>query len=63
MKIVSLQDALTLLESGFLKGPGGFLKSTSASDMIKGTNTVNREVRIGVVYVSTLVISFQGCIL
>ncbi|GAA48430.1 HEAT repeat-containing protein 5A [Clonorchis sinensis] len=49
-KTVPLNDALALLATGFLKGPGGFLKGTSASDMIKGTNSVNREVRIGVTY-------------
>ncbi|TNN08810.1 HEAT repeat-containing protein isoform 2 [Schistosoma japonicum] len=49
-KPVSLTDALSLLSSGFLKGPGGFLKGTSATDMIKGTTPVNREVRVGVTY-------------
>ncbi|KAK4469677.1 hypothetical protein MN116_007205 [Schistosoma mekongi] len=49
-KPVSLADALSLLSSGFLKGPGGFLKGTSATDMIKGTTPVNREVRVGVTY-------------
>uniref|UniRef100_A0A3Q0KPG9 HEAT repeat-containing protein 5B n=1 Tax=Schistosoma mansoni TaxID=6183 RepID=A0A3Q0KPG9_SCHMA len=49
-KPVSLTDTLSLLSSGFLKGPGGFLKGTSATDMIKGTSPVNREVRVGVTY-------------
>ncbi|THD24378.1 HEAT repeat-containing protein [Fasciola hepatica] len=49
-KTVTLQDAMNLLASGFLKGPGGFLKGTTAGDMIKGTNSVNREVRTGVTY-------------
>ncbi|VDP57509.1 unnamed protein product [Schistosoma mattheei] len=49
-KPISLTDALSLLSSGFLKGPGGFLKGTSATDMIKGTSPVNREVRVGVTY-------------
>ncbi|CAH8837758.1 unnamed protein product [Trichobilharzia szidati] len=49
-KTVTLTDALSLLSSGFLKGPGGFLKGTSATDMIKGTSPVNREVRVGVTY-------------
>ncbi|VDO91476.1 unnamed protein product [Schistosoma curassoni] len=51
-KPIPLTDALSLLSSGFLKGPGGFLKGTSATDMIKGTSPVNREVRVGVTYVS-----------
>ncbi|CAH8507597.1 unnamed protein product [Schistosoma intercalatum] len=49
-KPIPLTDALSLLSSGFLKGPGGFLKGTSATDMIKGTSPVNREVRVGVTY-------------
>ncbi|CAL8109208.1 unnamed protein product [Calicophoron daubneyi] len=49
-RVITLQDALSLLASGFIRGPGGFLKGTSAGDMIKGNNSVNREVRIGVTY-------------
>lgn len=51
---------MNLLASGFLKGPGGFLKGTTAGDMIKGTNSVNREVRIGVTYVSDLSFIFKA---
>ncbi|KAF7232841.1 hypothetical protein EG68_06925 [Paragonimus skrjabini miyazakii] len=49
-KLISLKDALSLLASGFLRGSGRFLKGTSATDMIKGTSSVNREIRLGVTY-------------
>ncbi|KAF6775693.1 hypothetical protein AHF37_05112 [Paragonimus kellicotti] len=53
-KLISLKDALSLLASGFLRGSGRFLKGTSATDMIKGTSSVNREIRLGVTYVFSL---------
>jgi len=45
---------LGLLAAGFLRGGFGFLKSSSAGEMIKGSAAVNREIRVGVTHVSTL---------
>lgn len=49
-KIVTLEDALTILMNGFLRGGTGFLKGTG--EIIKGTTGSHREVRVGVTYVS-----------
>jgi hypothetical protein len=52
----SLEDALGILQSGFVKGSGaGFLKGTG--EMIKGTTAVSREVRVGVAHVKSLSIN------
>jgi hypothetical protein len=50
-KPISLEEALGVLMSGFLRGGVGFLKGTG--EMIKGSSGVNREVRVGVTHVST----------
>jgi len=47
-----LEDVLNLLASGYLKGGIGFLKSSSAGEMIKGSAAINREIRVGVTHVS-----------
>lgn len=52
-KVYSVDDVLAILSSGFLRGPGRFHKGASASNMIKGTGTVSREVRAGMSYVSS----------
>lgn len=49
-KPISLDEALNILMSGFLRGGAGFLKGTG--EMIKGSSGVNREVRVGVTHVS-----------
>lgn len=49
MKPLSLEEALNVLMSGFLRGGVSFLKGTG--EMIKGTPGVNREVRVGVTHV------------
>ncbi|NWX81616.1 HTR5A protein, partial [Nothoprocta pentlandii] len=54
---VSLEDAMELLATGFLRGSCGFLRASG--DMLKGTSSVSRDVRVGitqayVVFVSTL---------
>lgn len=49
-----LEDVLSLLTNGFFKGGTGFLKSTSAGEMIKGGSTINREVRVGITHVSQI---------
>ena len=52
-KQVKLEDVLNLLAAGFLRGGFGFLKSSSAGEMIKGGGgTLNREIRVGVTHVS-----------
>ena len=53
-KPIKLEDVLGLLAAGFLRGGFGFLKSSSAGEMIKGSAAVNREIRVGVTHVSTL---------
>ncbi|XP_019610103.2 HEAT repeat-containing protein 5A isoform X4 [Rhinolophus sinicus] len=54
---VSLEEVLELLGTGFLRGSSGFLRVSG--DMLKGTSSVSRDVRVGVtqayvVFVSTL---------
>ncbi|XP_063016483.1 HEAT repeat-containing protein 5A isoform X4 [Melospiza melodia melodia] len=54
---VSLEDVMELLGTGFLRGSCGFLRASG--DMLKGTSSVSRDVRVGVtqayvVFVSTL---------
>uniref|UniRef100_A0A3B4ZDP3 HEAT repeat-containing protein 5A n=1 Tax=Stegastes partitus TaxID=144197 RepID=A0A3B4ZDP3_9TELE len=53
----SLEEVMDLLSAGFLRGGGGFLRTSG--DMLKGTSSVSKDVRIGVtqacvVFVSTL---------
>lgn len=50
MKVYSLDEAMGILMSGFLRGGVGFLKGTG--EIIKGSSGVNREVRVGVTHVS-----------
>ncbi|XP_074091463.1 HEAT repeat-containing protein 5A isoform X4 [Macrotis lagotis] len=54
---VSLEEAMDLLGTGFLRGSSGFLRASG--DMLKGTSSVSRDVRVGVtqayvVFISTL---------
>ncbi|XP_076983119.1 HEAT repeat-containing protein 5A isoform X3 [Tamandua tetradactyla] len=54
---VSLEEVLELLGTGFQRGSSGFLRASG--DMLKGTSSVSRDVRVGVtqayvVFVSTL---------
>ncbi|XP_030626856.1 HEAT repeat-containing protein 5A [Chanos chanos] len=53
----SLEEVMDLLLGGFMRGGAGFLRASG--DMLKGTSSVSREVRVGVtqacmVFVSTL---------
>uniref|UniRef100_A0A8D3DC37 HEAT repeat-containing protein 5A n=1 Tax=Scophthalmus maximus TaxID=52904 RepID=A0A8D3DC37_SCOMX len=53
----SLEEAMALLTAGFLRGGAGFLRASG--DMLKGTSSVSKDIRIGVtqacvVFVSTL---------
>lgn len=51
IKVFSLDEAMGILMSGFLRGGVGFLKGTG--EIIKGSSGVNREVRVGVTHVRT----------
>jgi len=77
-KTLKLEDVLNILGSGFLRGgTGGFLKGSTAGEMIKGNVTVSRDIRVGVTHVnrcflflvcinyqpfSSTIISFVGCL-
>lgn len=50
VKQASLEEVLNILMSGFLRGGVGFLKGTG--EIIKGSSSINREVRVGVTHVS-----------
>ncbi|KAM5340630.1 HEAT repeat-containing protein 5A isoform 3-T6 [Glossophaga mutica] len=57
MRRASLEEVLELLATGFLRGSSGFLRASG--DMLKGTSSVSRDVRVGVtqayvVFISTL---------
>ncbi|KAL8169274.1 UNVERIFIED_CONTAM: HEAT repeat-containing protein 5A [Gekko kuhli] len=54
---ISSEEALDLLGTGFLRGSSGFLRASG--DILKGTSSVSRDVRVGVtqayvVFISTL---------
>ncbi|XP_067318972.1 HEAT repeat-containing protein 5A [Anolis sagrei] len=54
---ISFEEALDLLGTGFLRGSSGFLRASG--DILKGTSSVSRDVRVGVtqayvVFISTL---------
>lgn len=49
MRRVSLEEVLELLGTGFLRGSSGFLRASG--DMLKGTSSVSRDVRVGVTQV------------
>ncbi|KAJ8308627.1 hypothetical protein KUTeg_013501 [Tegillarca granosa] len=49
-KPAKVEDVLNLLAAGYLKGGLGFLKSSSAGEMIKGSANVSREVRVGITH-------------
>ena len=57
-KLLKLDDVLAILATGFLKGGSGFLKGSSAGEMIKGAGSVNREIRVGVTHVSWLLLFY-----
>lgn len=59
-RLVTLDEVLTLLASGFLRGGIGFLKGSSATEMIKGGSSVTREIRIGVTHAYALLVSCLG---
>lgn len=57
----SLDEVLTLLSAGFVRGNlGGFLK-TAPSEMIKGPSSVSKEIRIGIAYSYIEIVDQLGC--
>ncbi|KAK3872016.1 hypothetical protein Pcinc_014808 [Petrolisthes cinctipes] len=46
VRLMSLDEALTVLLTGFLRGGTSFLKGTG--EMIKGSSSVSREIRVGI---------------
>lgn len=60
MKLVSLDEALSILMSGFLRGGVGFLKGTG--EIIKGSSGVNREVRVGVTHAYVIFVQQMGSV-
>lgn len=58
-KLATAEDMMNLLASGFLKGGIGFLKG-GATEMIKGSSTVAREVRVGVTHAYVTMIHYLG---
>ncbi|XP_039953261.1 HEAT repeat-containing protein 5B isoform X1 [Bactrocera tryoni] len=57
---VSLDEALGILMSGFLRGGVSFLKGTG--EIIKGSSSVNREVRVGVTHSYVVFVQFMGSV-
>lgn len=58
VKKVKVEDILNYFAGGFLRGNIGHLKS-STTERIKGTATVQREIRIGVTHVREIDQSFD----
>ncbi|XP_075963534.1 HEAT repeat-containing protein 5A [Anarhichas minor] len=54
----SLEEAMDLLSGGFLRGGAGFLRARG--DMLKGTSSVSKEVRIGVTQSCVFFVSLLG---
>lgn len=52
-----MDEVLSLMASGFLKGGIGFLK-TGAGEMIKGGAMQSRDIRVGVTHVNELILIF-----
>jgi HEAT repeat-containing protein 5 len=59
-RVVSLDEALGLLMSGFLRGGVSFLKGTG--EIIKGSSGVNREVRVGVTHAYVIFVQTMGSV-
>uniref|UniRef100_A0A8C2ZB38 HEAT repeat containing 5A n=1 Tax=Cyclopterus lumpus TaxID=8103 RepID=A0A8C2ZB38_CYCLU len=54
----SLEEAMDLLSGGFLRGGAGFLRASG--DLLKGTSSVSKEVRIGVTQACVVFTSLLG---
>lgn len=60
MRVTSLDEALGVLMSGFLRGGTSFLKGTG--EMIKGSSGINREVRVGVTHAYVVFVRVMGSV-
>uniref|UniRef100_A0A9J8AWQ7 HEAT repeat-containing protein 5A n=1 Tax=Cyprinus carpio carpio TaxID=630221 RepID=A0A9J8AWQ7_CYPCA len=54
----SLEEVMELLSSGFLRGGAGFLRASG--DMLKGTSSVSRDVRVGITQTCVVFVSILG---
>uniref|UniRef100_A0A672MR71 HEAT repeat-containing protein 5A n=1 Tax=Sinocyclocheilus grahami TaxID=75366 RepID=A0A672MR71_SINGR len=54
----SLEEVMELLSSGFLRGGAGFLRA--GGDMLKGTSSVSRDVRVGITQTCVVFVSILG---
>ncbi|XP_037925116.1 HEAT repeat-containing protein 5B isoform X5 [Hermetia illucens] len=59
-RLISLDEALGILMSGFLRGGVSFLKGTG--EIIKGSSGVNREVRVGVTHAYVVFVQYMGSV-
>uniref|UniRef100_A0A6A7FSQ7 HEAT repeat-containing protein 5A n=5 Tax=Hirondellea gigas TaxID=1518452 RepID=A0A6A7FSQ7_9CRUS len=58
LRLVSLEEALGLLSTGFLRGGNSFLKGTG--EMIKGASAVARELRVGITQAYVVLVQELG---
>uniref|UniRef100_W5MTI8 HEAT repeat-containing protein 5A n=1 Tax=Lepisosteus oculatus TaxID=7918 RepID=W5MTI8_LEPOC len=58
LKKTSLEEVMDLLASGFLRGGTGFLRA--GGDMLKGTSSVSRDVRVGITQACVVFVSCLG---
>ncbi|KAJ8391412.1 hypothetical protein AAFF_G00090420 [Aldrovandia affinis] len=54
----SLEEVMELLTGGFLRGGASFLRASG--DMLKGTSTVSRDIRVGVTQACVVFVSCLG---
>ncbi|XP_073682977.1 HEAT repeat-containing protein 5A isoform X1 [Garra rufa] len=54
----SLEEVMELLSSGFLRSGAGFLRASG--DMLKGTSSVSRDVRVGITQTCVVFVSILG---
>ncbi|XP_057714513.1 HEAT repeat-containing protein 5A isoform X2 [Corythoichthys intestinalis] len=54
----ALEEVMDLLSLGFVRGGAGFLRASG--DMLKGTSSVSKEVRIGVTQACVVFVSLMG---
>ncbi|XP_065144355.2 HEAT repeat-containing protein 5A isoform X1 [Paramisgurnus dabryanus] len=54
----SLEEVMELLSSGFLRGGAGFLRASG--DMLKGTSSVSRDIRVGISQTCVVFVSILG---
>ncbi|KAJ3613171.1 hypothetical protein NHX12_019423 [Muraenolepis orangiensis] len=55
----SLEEVMDMLTAGFLRGGAGFLRASG--DLLKGTSSVGKDVRMGVAQACVVMVSTLGC--